>query len=326
MRKKQNDTPMTEVDAKRIRRNAYVKMAAMVVIVAALMAFGSIAWFTMSREVEGSGVQMGATGRSYLIKTADGNNNGAYFTRYHSRIPESDASVWLVDENSNLQNNEYLGIKPGSKGKMTFYVIPLKDEVRLDFELQTTGYQAVEHGDTVEMNAMSNTIGNPAFFLNGHLLLFEGKTGNYFNGLIPVDAENKRTISRTFRKSDISTLGTDTDGDNKKDAFAVDIYWTWPETLSTIVNTGDATIQLLCDPNAQVQEGAQNDYRQVLGFLTSHPAYFLKGYDAAATISDSVLAGSYSDYGSLYDRADQDISSEVHFVLLTMEVKERTAP
>ena len=324
MRKKQNDTPLTEVDAKRIRRNAYIKMAAMVGIVAALMAFGSIAWFTMNREVEGSGVQMTATGNNYMIKTATGGNGGAYYNKYYSAIPGRDAAVWLVDENSNLKNNTDQGIKPGSKGKMTFYVVPLADEVQLDFELQTIGYKAVENGNTVNMNVMSSNAGDPAYFLNGHLLLFEDKTGDYFSDLIPVDDNHKRIISRTFRKSDISTLGVDTDNDDKKDAFAVDIFWTWPETLSTIVNTGDATIQLLCDPNVQVQAGEQNDYQQVLDFLTSHPAYFLKGYEATTTITDSVLVNNYSDYGSLYDRADQDIGSEVHFVLLSMEAKENT--
>ncbi len=46
MGKKQNAAPLTEVDAKRIRRNAYIKMAAMVGIVAAAMAFGSMHMIT----------------------------------------------------------------------------------------------------------------------------------------------------------------------------------------------------------------------------------------------------------------------------------------
>ena len=47
-------------ELKKIRRDAYIKMVAIIGVVVTALVFGSVAWFTESREVEGAAVQMTA--------------------------------------------------------------------------------------------------------------------------------------------------------------------------------------------------------------------------------------------------------------------------
>ena len=53
----ENTAPVHTYDElKKMRRNAYIKMVAIVGIIVTALAFGSVAWFTQSREVEGANV------------------------------------------------------------------------------------------------------------------------------------------------------------------------------------------------------------------------------------------------------------------------------
>ena len=302
-------------------------MALLLLFAAIIIVFGSIAWFTMSRELESSGLQMAAEGQRYLIKTVDSNNQGVYFNDYHSLVMESDAAVWLVDSTSNLANATDVGIEPGSSGTMTFYVVPLDDVVSLDFTFRFCGYASSTTNNTVSMRALNQSLGDPAYYLSGHLLLFKGDmNGLYYTDLIENDVNGARSFSRTFRKSDLATAGVDTNNDNVNDAFQVDVHWVWPHTLSTMIDTGDPTIQLLCDPTVQAQGDETTDYQQLKTYMLSHPSYFLAGYDASSVLNETAVINDYADYGSAYDRADQDIGSSVHFVLLQMEANDSITP
>ena len=55
---KKNNTASAEVIEKVIRKNALMKLVVMGVFIAAIIAFQSIAWFTMNREVSGNGMEM----------------------------------------------------------------------------------------------------------------------------------------------------------------------------------------------------------------------------------------------------------------------------
>lgn len=174
MRKKQNDTPLTEVDAKRIRRNAYIKMAAMVGIVVAVIAFSSIAWFTMNREVEGEGVQMTATDLPYEIKTVgtnigprshvitgSGENKVDTITDLFSKNSfyagtNAFKTGALIDDegfysdgtNDKIQwhltgTEDEDGLGPDSEGVLTFYVVPKQNgPLTARFSLDLEGYTA----------------------------------------------------------------------------------------------------------------------------------------------------------------------------------------
>ncbi len=54
-----------ENELKKMQRASLLKMIVIAVIVVVFVVFSSVAWFTQSREVEGSGVQMTATGENY---------------------------------------------------------------------------------------------------------------------------------------------------------------------------------------------------------------------------------------------------------------------
>lgn len=297
------------------RKIKLIKFGGMVLLTSIIMIFATRSWFTMSREVEGTGVNMTAEGKDYAIKTIG--NNGAYYSPYHAKILESEeeeASVWLVDSTNNLNNNINDGIMPGSSGTMTVYVTPLIDEITLEFTLQTVGYRTEIDGDSVEMTEMRNSAGEPAYFLSGHLLLFENKIGNYYTDFIAVDAAGKRKFSRTFKRSELSSKGVDTDSENGNDAFEVKIHWIWPETLDTLVFSSNSGAEMICDKDAVAEEGEFNDYKKVINSICNNPQYYLKGVAAGTVYTEPQLLGR----NAMYNDADQDIGMNVEYVLLRL--------
>ena len=108
MRKKQQNQ-----DVKRMQAASLTKMIAMVGIVVAVIAFGSIAWFTMNREVEGSGGQMTASGANFEISSPTGGNlsPGLWYDPYQKKIrgenSESNAELQinLVNQRSDIKSN-----------------------------------------------------------------------------------------------------------------------------------------------------------------------------------------------------------------------------
>ena len=141
-------------EKKRNQKKSLIKLGAMGVLTAIIIIVGSVAWFTMSREVEGSGVQMKSTGEDFEISSPTGENRsaGSWYNPYHLKIMgasenENNANipsdVWLLTNESNFgnyQSND--GIKPGSYGKITFNVTPLIDTIDMQFAFDVVGYHS----------------------------------------------------------------------------------------------------------------------------------------------------------------------------------------
>lgn len=73
MSMKFDKTDLSPDELKKMRRASVIKMAIMGVVIALVIAFGSIAWFTMNREVEGTGTKMTANDLPFEI-AAHGTN------------------------------------------------------------------------------------------------------------------------------------------------------------------------------------------------------------------------------------------------------------
>ena len=304
----------------------------MLALLAVVMIFVTIAWFTMNREVGTSGMGVKSKGRSFdLITLSDDNTNknGVYYNPYHTAIRENETEgydIWLVDSGSNMKNysatgivDNTMGIEPGSSGVIKFYIKPYED-VTVTFTFQTIGYKAttstVGGQETVTMTELSSAAGNPACLLNGHVLLFEHQdlenTPHYYTDLIPTGIDGKRLFSREFKLG--GSYDADTDGDDTNDAYEVDIYWVWPETLDTLVYNSNSAATLLCDRSAVADEGETNDYNKVVSNICAYPQYYLNGYSPTATYTEASLVGR----NVLYNDADQEIGMNVEYVLLRL--------
>ena len=337
MGKKQNDTPMTEVDAKRIRRNAYIKMAAMVGIVVAVMAFGSIAWFTMSREVEGQGVQMTAEEAPFEIQVS---GEHGLFDDYISRVDSSYHAgtvtsgsnqniTWLLTSNpenhmenlyteegepdmqqiQKLESDSY-GLSPGDSGTLRLTLVPKsKEPVEVKLNLKTTFYKTEfeRNGNQKDVFApMSSNDSNEAAAMRmaaGHIQFFYMDSNN----------TQKRITSDGFT---VTLNGT-----NKE----VVIYWVWPEKINNIFDGNVAGLDSLGSGQVELKR-----------FLFTHPEDLLYGLTAEeisalqvsaddenidTTINEKIAAIKqdsklYSHYSNKYNTADQIIADEVGYIMV----------
>ena len=165
-----------ENELKKMQRASLVKMFVIVMIVVMFAVFGSVAWFTQSREVEGSGVQMTASDLPFEIKTV-GDNIGPKShvqTKENSEIIDTISNLFsknpfysgtnafnvgtlindegYYSDGSNIKIQWHLtenvdegGFGPDSSGILTFYIIPKQDgPLTAKFSLDLEGYTAVQ--------------------------------------------------------------------------------------------------------------------------------------------------------------------------------------
>lgn len=173
---------MSQDELKKMRQMSYIKMVAMGGIVAAVIAFSSIAWFTMNREVEGTGTQMSGESIEFDLRFK-GDNIGALSyknisedddqTNYqaspiHPKAPVGDYARSFIDGILKLSGStpyyetdgthtdvilrldqEYLdpekenGLSPGAGGEIVFWIVPKKTgTITVKFSLDITGYTA----------------------------------------------------------------------------------------------------------------------------------------------------------------------------------------
>ena len=158
---------------------------------------------------------------NYEISTLNG-IDGAFYDPYHEMIQESESDsylVWQMTEEDNMGNySGSAGIRPGSHGKISFYVTPKVETVYLDFSFEIIGYRYsettattpnAEEGETtvtsremipITSSSPNETERSVSNYLNGHILLFENRTlrGDdiIYSGLIASNDDMKRIIER----------------------------------------------------------------------------------------------------------------------------------
>ena len=152
-------------ELKKMRRNAYIKMVAIVVLVVAVLAFGSVAWFTESREVEGSAVQMTSSDLPFEVAVSSPYANSPDYSSllstqfsYDTSVHETGGSVGeikcLMVDNTADSSNPMRGLQPGSYGTLTFQIKPKSvGTYELHFDVDVTGYHAeFQTGDDGVLN------------------------------------------------------------------------------------------------------------------------------------------------------------------------------
>lgn len=258
-------------ELKKMRRNAYIKMVAIVGIIVTALAFGSVAWFTENREVEGSGVQM--TGKDfpfYLASAGDNigdisyhkkNNryettavndmNGAVKakagktvtyngkTYYTANIDEE--VLWNLESSYNPKDD---GIHPDSSGEFKFYLIPTDNKgFTTKLTLHIEGYNAtVSRNVEDETSVLADYDGT---FKAENLALI----GNSDAEHLSVEYLNRRMLffgggskgSYTDFKNDKTITLTYTDAQVTKGVpLEVTIKWIWPKTFCQMACIGES--------------------------------------------------------------------------------------
>ncbi len=230
-----------------IRTGIVVLAAAIAIIIAC------IAWFVSNNKVTGSGIGIRSAGSDFELAAdagADGKNSAGVYdklleaasgteeTLENKNYITTDGShtsiTWSIVNESNMRNNEnHLGIEPGTSGMLRFYIISHKEgALNVTLDLGLTGYTNGTGSTIVKSEETAQKL------VKGHVLLFAGyeRGTNSYEGWISEDAD-----PWTMTLDSGSTLTRNADGtltwvveNAKKDtAYPVQIYWIWPEILGS---------------------------------------------------------------------------------------------
>lgn len=344
MKKVHNETPdtaspLSTEQYKKMLVISLIKMSIPLVLCTVVFCLASVAWFAKNTSVKGSGMTIVAADPKYVISVLDSGNNGKYYDKYHILVRDPSAIVWQMTADNNMDNDEDSstnGIHPGSYGVISFFVTPKVESVNLKFTFEIVGYVSGETGEEGSKEITMTSLEQsdvPAKYLNGHLLLFGGRTTNTLEDGSSVITYSDPILSnkdmmRVIDSKTFSGVNTPT---------RVDIYWVWPRTLSTLVDArGCQNVKVTVAP---FTEG--DAYGNIVENILSNPGFFLKetsitepsagsgegentesGPSQGASLTEEIIASEYQRYGDYYDQADNDIGMGVDFILLKLSVEE----
>ena len=228
----------------------------------------TVAWFASNTNVQGSNTSVSASGenRFYLATKKEGsqglyddnsNNNLYNALKYFKRIGNEtvngfptisigrstikgndgidyivgdDVSL-MVNSTSNVNNtvqNDYIG--PGSRGEITFYIIPVVEgNNTVDINLTLTPYGLVKQDNIINAQQINDdTLKN---LLYGHIYLFRGKdnSGYYTNQIEPaVGSDGVFQFSLSYTSDEWV----------RKTPVAITLYWVWPYRFENLIFPG----------------------------------------------------------------------------------------
>lgn len=131
-----------------------IKITGMMIIVSVILVFATRSWFTMSKEVEGTGANMTASDLPFELSvdspyakrpdyTSIVSSVFGYDTVEHKTGGTVDSIKMLMNDETYDVNNPTRGIKPGSRGTISFNIIPKRaGTYTINFDLSLTAYHA----------------------------------------------------------------------------------------------------------------------------------------------------------------------------------------
>ena len=326
-----------------------------IVILAAVIAIiiACIAWFVSNNKVTGSGIGIRSAGSDFELAAdaeANGKNSAGAYDNLLEASPgteeplgdksyittdDSHTSItWSIVNESNMRNNQNdLGIEPGTSGMLKFYIISHKEgALNVTLDLGLTGYTNGKGSTIVKSDETAQEL------VKGHILLFAGyeQRTNSYEGWISEDAD-----PWTMTLDNGSTLTRNTDGtltwaveNAKKDtAYPVQIYWIWPEILGSYLRkdqtaTGNRPILFPEEP-ATGENTSGNPKalpKKLYEKMSQNDKYFrYESKDDQVTAEilwqmrndfNPVIYGEIADY---YNLADQYLGENVRYLKLKLE-------
>lgn len=291
-------------------------------VLAAIVAiFACLAWFAANNRVSATGSTIAAKAARYSL-TATGEGEPDAHTGYYertdaekqnnTRLDTTDAMTVTLE--SNLNNESAGSLYPGARGKITFTVKPLVDDlngvtINLSRVLKVTGNVVVEDGKTLTSDAQT-LLG----LAKGHLLFFTSCQNGYYSGRV-VDSKIR------IDKSEFCKKGSSETTESKE----VSLYWVWPEYFQNFVLTGNTNYY----KNLFAAAGdAKSDYGALQADMNAHKTNYFYGAanGTSAANAPAVSADmSFSDTAicsALYNNADEQIGNKVEYIQLRISAQE----
>lgn len=291
-------------------------------VLAAIVAiFACLAWFAANNRVSATGSTIAAKAARYSL-TATGEGEPDAHTGYYERTDAEKQNIMRLDTTdamtvtleSNLNNESAGSLYPGARGKITFTVKPLVDDlngvtINLSRVLKVTGNVVVEDGKTLTSDAQT-LLG----LAKGHLLFFTSCQNGYYSGRV-VDSKIR------IDKSEFCKKGSSETTESKE----VSLYWVWPEYFQNFVLTGNTNYY----KNLFAAAGdAKSDYGALQADMNAHKTNYFYGAanGTSAANAPAVSADmSFSDTAicsALYNNADEQIGNKVEYIQLRISAQE----
>ena len=316
-----NNPASSKVVEKVLRKNALTKLAVMGVFTAAIIAFQSIAWFTMNREVSGNGMEMKAGGMPYTIQTRD--NNGYYKDKWEQT--GSDAVEWLISSNNNFNNNDLNneedkpGLEPGDSGVLEFRVNPnSSDSITVDCVFDVKAYLETvvkDENGNVRLDEDNNPVtaiteinsDTLTGYIKSHIMLFSGydSENSKYTGLI----DNDQTLRRVLKNQTYT----------KNDTAYTSIYWVWPMHLDDITSNNNSKLIYASDERQTVIAYIARNRNGFFKDCNDNEQQVISDLTALSTTYDNTI---YNHYNMRYDNADLEIGNNISYVMLSMNVEQ----
>lgn len=291
-------------------------------VLAAIVAiFACLAWFAANNRVSATGGTIGAKAGRYSL-TATGEGEPDAHTGYYERTDAEKQNITRLDTTdamtvtleSNLNNESAGSLYPGARGKITFTVKPLVDDlngvtINLSRVLKVTGNVVVEEGKTLTSDAQT-LLG----LAKGHLLFFTSCQNGYYSGRV-VDSKIR------IDKSEFCKKGSSETTESKE----VSLYWVWPEYFQNFVLTGNTNYY----KNLFAAAGdAKSDYGALQADMNAHKTNYFYGAANgtsaanAPAVSSSMSFGDTAICSALYNNADEQIGNKVEYIQLRISAQE----
>lgn len=291
-------------------------------VLAAIVAiFACLAWFAANNRVSATGSTIGAKAARYSL-TATGEGEPDAHTGYYERTDAEKQNITRLDTTdamtvtleSNLNNESAGSLYPGARGKITFTVKPLVDDlngvtINLSRVLKVTGNVVVEDGKTLTSDAQT-LLG----LAKGHLLFFTSCQNGYYSGRV-VDSKIR------IDKSEFCKKGSSETTESKE----VSLYWVWPEYFQNFVLTGNTNYY----KNLFAAAGdAKSDYGALQADMNEHKVNYFYGAANGTSAANAPAVStdmSFSDTAicsALYNNADEQIGNKVKYIQLRISAQE----
>ena len=284
-------------------------------VLAAIVAiFACLAWFAANNRVSATGSTIGAKADRYTIAAAsDDVPHVGYYERTdaekHNIQGFDTTDAMTVTLESNLNNESAGSLYPGARGKITFTVKPLVNDlngvtINLSRVLKAKGFTddgIVADGTT--LTEAQTLLG----LIKGHLLFFTSCENGYYSGRV-VDGKIE------IHKSEFCKDGNVANPTNR--SVPVTLYWVWPEYFQNFVLTGNTNYY----KNLFAAEDAS--YADLKTDVENNKALYFYGLSGSAAAAKPYDNG--DAYSSLYNNADEKIGNEVISIQLRITAQEGT--
>lgn len=308
-----------------ITRLVLIFVSGAVLIVSAVT---TVAWFTYSATVRGTGMQVVVAADNYklIINRTTEYDNIIYNDRSNitglktqlgteglslsaKKTSEAGAIAYeLVNEDEDTtEHTRYL--RPGSYGTLTFY-IQTNESVSVTFSLSFGGYA---NDFDAHDNPIITEVTNESYlnYFKGHLLFFTGRTGNDYNDFVYtgfVDGSFTYNTSQhvALTSGEIDTIFSSCTTEERNElkaspCYPVVLYWEWPLTYSDITDKVDDV-----------------KYPSAVGtYLSTYKSYDnnTKSYFLAKNLTSIY----HDELNDGYNDADQLIGDHIDYVVVYIE-------